>query len=404
MRYRLGILDTHPIQYHAPWYRALARIVDLHVFYCHRQANTDHARTGFGMAFEWDVPLLEGYDYRFLTNCARRPDVSNFAGCNTPEIVDIIRRDRFDAFMVHGWSTYSFWQAMFACWQTSTPLFVRGDSQLVTRRSLAKRLFKRVVYGLFIPRFDAYLVVGERARQYYLHYGATPCRMFYSPHAVDNLFFADHANHLRPEREKWREQWLVPPGATVLLFAGKFTPIKRPIDFVQALSLCKQQGANIWGLMAGDGSLRGEVETMIEQLQAPITLVGFLNQSEMPRAYTASDMLVLLSDSETWGLVVNEAMASGLPAIISDTVGCGQDLVIPGQTGEVFRCGAVEELAQIIMHLSEAPETILTMGVNARRHIERYSIPVAVDGVLAALNTSTGCHSPPLPVIRSPHD
>src|SRR5215211_6106940 len=118
---RVGVLATHPIQYYAPLYRALAARMDLDVFFSHRQTASDQAAAGFGVAFDWDGPLLDGYRSRFLTNVARSPAVDRFWGCNTPEIGGLIETGNFNAFIVHGWSTFSYWQAMSACWRTRTP-------------------------------------------------------------------------------------------------------------------------------------------------------------------------------------------------------------------------------------------------------------------------------------------
>lgn len=393
MPYRVGILCTHPIQYYAPWYRALAQEVDLEVFFCHRQTGEGQAEAGFGVPFEWDTPVLEGYSYRFLTNRARRPNVFTFWGCDTPEIRDVIHRECFDAFIVHGWYVKSYWQAILACWQTGTPILVRGDSQLTTPRSAVKRLFKLFVYRAFIPRFDGYLVVGERNRQYYLYYGADESKMFFTPHAVDNEFFASTAADLRPERERLRTEWGIPPDATVFLFAGKFIPVKRPLDFVRAIEQAAQSNQDLWGLMVGDGPFRAEIETLIKQKGLPIALSGFLNQTEMPKAYAASDVLVLPSESETWGLVVNEAMASGLPAVISDTVGCALDLVKPGQTGEIFPSGLVVELTRILVNFAREPVRIQRMGINACSYIERYSVSNVAEGTLAAVRFIAASHN-----------
>src|SRR5262245_9730975 len=90
-RPRLAVVVSHPIQYQAPWFRALARATDLTVLFCHKQDAADHGRSEFGVPFEWDIPLLDGYEYRWLTNCAARPDVSSFRGCDTPEIANILR-------------------------------------------------------------------------------------------------------------------------------------------------------------------------------------------------------------------------------------------------------------------------------------------------------------------------
>ena len=117
---------------------------------------------------------------------------------------------------------------------------------------------------------------------------------------------------------------------------------------------------------------------------------GFVNQTEMPKAYAASDALVLPSTSETWGLVVNEAMASGLPAIVSDQVGCGSDLVLPGETGEVFTCGAVAELTSILARLAGARSFLSELGAQAQRLVQRYSPSEAVRGTVAAVECVVG--------------
>ena len=387
-KYYLGILTTHPIQYYVPWYKALAEHpeINLRVFYCHRQTPEGQAQAGFGVPFDWDIPLLEGYDYQFLKNKAHNPNVFTFSGCDTPEIKEIIRQNSFDAFIIHGWYVKSFWQAMRTCWQTKTPIMVRGDSQLSTKRSLLKRLLKYPFYRWFIPRFDAYLVVGKRAREYYLHYGAEEKKMFFVPHAVDNKFFVSHCLSLEPNRESLRKQWGIPEDSIVFLFAGKLIPKKRPHDFLKALEVTRVNSSQIFGLIVGDGPLCSELETYSRKANLPVKFTGFLNQNEMPKAYTVSNALILPSDGgETWGLVVNEAMACGLPAIVSDQVGCVPDLIRPGETGEIFPCGDVERLAEKLTVLSPNRENLEVMGRNSQKLIKNYSISNAVNGTLKAI-------------------
>ncbi|MBA4445338.1 glycosyltransferase family 4 protein [Cylindrospermopsis raciborskii CS-506_D] len=389
-KYRLGILVTHPIQYYVPWYQNLATHpgIILTVYYCYQQTAQGQAAAGFGVAFDWDIPLLQGYNYQFLVNQSSNPNVFDFWGCDTPEITDIIKLGKFDAFIVHGWYTKSYWQAILACWQSQTPLFVRGDSHLLTERSSLKVWLKYRFYRWFIPKFTRYLAVGRRAEEYYLYYGAQATKIVFCPHAVDNQFFASHALALSGERGKIRQDWGIPENALVFLFVGKFIPKKRPGDFLGAIALASQKSAHIWGLMVGDGELCPEMVTTAQSQQLNITFVGFLNQTQLPRAYTAADVLVLPSDGgETWGLVVNEAMASGLPAIVSDRVGCSPDLVIPGKTGEIFPCGDVAALAQILQRFAAHPGDVATMGNAAKSLIAHYSISQAVAGTVTAVKS-----------------
>ena len=101
---KVGVLTTHPIQYQVPWFRLLHAdpSVDLHVFFC-MLPDAEQQGEGFGVAFDWDVPLLDGYRWQQLENVAAEPSLTRFTGCDTPAIGDIVRAGGWDAFIVNGW-------------------------------------------------------------------------------------------------------------------------------------------------------------------------------------------------------------------------------------------------------------------------------------------------------------
>ena len=383
---RVGILATHPVQYYAPWYRALARLVDLDVFFSHRQTSEGQARAGFGVAFEWDVPVLEGYRSTFLRNTARHPDVSRFWGCVTPELSSIITRGRFDAFIVQGWMTASYLQAIRACKRTGTPILVRGDSHLATPRSPWLRAVKWPAYRWLISQFDGYLVVGSRARAYVLHYGARADRCFDAPHSVDNQFFASHADAIRHERPSLRRECGVPEDGPAALFVGKLIDGKAADVFIESVARAAAH-TSLTGLIVGDGPLRPTLEALARRLNAPVRFAGFLNQTQLVRAYAMSDVLVVPSVSETWGLVINEAMASGLPAVVSSGVGAADDLVLPGRTGDVFPVGDVNALSTILVRVASDATYRAALGRNARAHICRFDTAATAAGTVHAIET-----------------
>lgn len=394
-RYRIGILDTHPIQYHAPLYRKLAEVLELKVFYAHRQTPEGQAAGGFGVAFDWDVPLLAGYPHVFLKNAARRPGVDHFRGCDAPEIPGIIEGQRFDGFIVHGWHSLACWQAMRACWRTGTPLFVRGDSQLATPRPWWVRTAKRAVYRAFIPRFDVYLTVGQRARAYYLHYGADPARMVFCPHAVDNEWFAAQAQEARPRREALRRGMGVEHDDILLLFVGKFIAKKRISDLLEAAARLRGGGLHIRACLVGSGPLEADLRAQAGGLSLPAHFAGFKNQSELSAYYCAADLLVLPSDGgETWGLVVNEAMACGLPAVVSDACGCAPDLIEEGKTGRTYPPGDVPALANAIGTLLPRMRSMeIEQALQEKMRV--YSITRAVEGILGALEAAARARKGP---------
>jgi len=391
-KYRLAVISTHPIQYHAPWFRGMAAHPDLenHVYYCHKATPQEQARAGFSVEFDWDVPLLSGYSYSFLQNVARPAGHGRFGGFDTPEIGKIIRERQYDAVLVNGWNYKSAWQAIWAAWQSGIKVFVRGDSHLHVTRSRSMRLTKLLAYRRFVPRFDACLAPGIWSREYFAYYGARPDRIFFVPHVVDADFMTMESRRLRTHRSELRRQWVLRDDSVVFLFVGKFTGTKCPLDFVRAVYEASKNEASVTGLMVGDGPMRGACEDFVRSHDAPISFTGFLNQSQIVRAYASTDALVLPSVGETWGMVVNEAMACGQPCLVSDRVGCSPDLVLPGETGIIFPHCNVPALSAAMVNLARNPKQIATMGENAYNRLRGYSVQAAVNGVLQALAASVG--------------
>lgn len=346
MKQRIGFLVSHPIQYYAPIFRELAKISDLKVYFAHRQNAEQQARAGYGVAFEWDVDLLSGYESEFLTNVARVPSTGSFFGCNSPEIGNRIEAGRFDGFVVPGWSLRSYWQAVRASRRVGVPVMVRGDSQLGGRRSPVVRLAKAVAFRELLRQFDGYLHVGQRNRAYLEHYGAPADRLFFSPHCVDNDTFARTCAAARREVPAVAEEAV---RARRVLFVGRLVGDKRPMDLVEAAALLVARGRHIELVVAGAGELESSLRTAAERTGVPTRFMGFVNQSRLPSVYATADVLVLPSTArETWGLVVNEAMACGVPAVVSDAVGCGPDLIEPGRTGAVAPLGDIARLADAV--------------------------------------------------------
>src|SRR5262249_25697615 len=148
---------------------------------------------------------------------------------------DIIRRRHYDAILVNGWSYKSAWQAIWTAWRTGVKVLVRGDSHLHAQRNRPIRLTKLLVYRRFVPRFDACLAAGEWSREYFAYYGAGLDRIFLVPHVIDSEYMCSESRRLGPMRPELRRHWGLREDGTVFLFVGKFTEIKRPLDFVQAI-------------------------------------------------------------------------------------------------------------------------------------------------------------------------
>lgn len=376
---RVAIAASHPIQYQAPLFRELARQIEIHVFFAHQATAEDQAAAGFGVPFQWDIDLLSGYPHTFLHNRASAPNLDRFAGCDTPSIAIELARGNFDVALLMGWRLKSDWQALHAARGLHIPVMVRGDSQLLTQRSLIKRAGKAVVYPIVLRAFDAALYVGEQSRRYWRHYGYPAHRMFFAPHCVDNDWFSARATE--GARDALRAAHGISPETKVALFAGKLLPFKRPLDLVSAASILRREGVMLSVLVAGSGPLEAQMAELAASSGVPLVNLGFCNQSIMPSVFAAADLVVLPSSSdETWGLVINEALACGKPVVVSDACGCAADLAADGTAGATFRCGDFEDLTAVMRRVIAHPPPRDAIAIKAHS----YSLEAAADGVLNA--------------------
>jgi glycosyltransferase involved in cell wall biosynthesis len=388
----LGVFATHPIQYYVPWFRALEDEFDLQVLYAYRQDAEGQANAGFDVAFEWDVPLLEGYSYMWLENESSDPSLRSFWGCDTPQVRDVIGERTFDAFLCLGWNKKCFLQAAHACIRNGVSLLFQGDSQLRTPRSLLTRAAKYLPYRVLLPQASAHLYVGERNRRYLRHYGVPDDRLCFSPRFVDNEFFRGrgHQAEENGRATEIRDKFSIPSSAFVTAFVGKFIPKKRVSDLIAAYRYLDTDRADSHHLLLiGDGPLRTKLEDEVSRgdLEDRIHFAGFQNQKKLPAFYRAADSIVLPSDGrETWGLVVNEGMACGRPAIVSDAVGCAPDLVETAETGYQFEMGNPEALAGATRALKRQWRSRREpMQEAIRERIDQYSIRKATEGLRTAV-------------------
>ncbi len=389
MKLQLAIVETHPIQYKAPLFRKLAADprLDLTVFFA-MVPDAAQQGAGFGVAFEWDSPLLAGYPHEVLANRAKRPSVTAYAGCDTPGIYGRLRGLCPDAVLVNGWVAKTCLQALWACKRLGIPCLVRGEANLLRPRAA----WKHALHGLLLRQYAGWLAIGSANREFYRFHNCPEARIFWAPYAVDNDFFAAQAAARAGKRRELRAALGLPAEAVVFLFAGKLEAKKRPLDLLEAVArLPADLKSRVHVLIAGDGPLRGECERRAQAENLPATFAGFLNQSRLPDAYAVADVLVLPSDAgETWGLVVNEAMASGRPAVVSRAAGCCADLIAENATGRSFECGDVAALADVLAGYAREPAAAARHGAAAAERVRAFGLDAAAAGIAAAAQACAG--------------
>lgn len=392
-RYKLLIVASHPVQYAAPAYREMAAHprLDLLVAYCSLQGAEEGLDPEFGVKVAWDVPLLEGYRWVHVPNRSPMPGIGGFFGLINPGLWSLIRRGSFDAVLIYGYNFLSYWIAGLAARRAGCALLMGTDAvQLKSKhggwwwKRWVKGPFVRFVYGL--P--DIVTVPSTRTRRFLRTLGIADERMTLTHYTVNNHFFTETAACV--DRAAVRASWQIPADALVALYGAKLAPWKRPQDLLEALARMRPTdapGPAIYAVFAGEGALRKELEARAETLglKDRVRFLGFVNQRQLPMVYAAADLLVLPSENEPWGLVVNEAMACGIPAVVSDQVGAATDLIVSGETGEVFPVGDVDALAAILAELHYDRAKLARLASGARERIAGWSYADHVAGMVDAV-------------------
>jgi len=382
--HKLCVITTHPIQYMAPWFRALAQEpkFDLAVIFL-RELNATQQGVGFGQAFQWDVPLRQGYASRVLGVAAGFGSLPKTLW----RLRRAIREIRPDAVLITGWNEPGLMAAYPLIRLLGVPVILRGESNALRPRAALTRLLHRMLLGFV----SAVVVIGKANRLFYLNNGVAPDKLFGGAYFVESERMVSMAEAHAGDRPDLRSACGFGEEDFVFTFVGKHVPFKRPVLLVDAAALARRRGLPVKLLFAGSGELTEALKQRAAELNVPVYFTGFLNQTEMWQAYVPADAFVLPStNGETWGLVTNEAMLFGLPVIVSDQVGCGPDLVIEGETGYVFS-GWVEGLADAMEKLLMRRDSAKAMGAAGRRLVlEQYSMPVATAGLKAALEAVNG--------------
>jgi glycosyltransferase involved in cell wall biosynthesis len=391
---RLAYLVSHPIQYQAPLLRRIARepALDLTVFFGSDFSVRGYRDEGFGVDVKWDVALLEGYKHEFLPRLRDTGTEGLLTPINYGLTARLVGRDgkpRYDALWVHGYATASQMHGILAAKALGIPVLVRSDSTLRDRpRSGAKRLAKRIFFGVLRRLVDGVLVSGSWNREYWRHSMGEDFPMFLLPYAVDNAWFQTRCREAVCRREELREELGLEAGRPVILFASKMQTRKHCNDLIEAYARLSPGGGQeprAYLVVVGDG----EERTALEQQAAAsgltsIRFCGFRNQTQLPRLFDLASVFVLPARHEPWGLIVNEVMNAGKPVIVSDDVGCHPDLITDGVEGFVYPVRDVAALESALRRVLASPEASAEMGRAALDRIAQWSFEEDVAGLKEA--------------------
>jgi glycosyltransferase involved in cell wall biosynthesis len=354
------IFETHPIQYKAPIYQRLQQLRpgSFRVIYGTDGSMRDGLDPEFGRKVTWDVPLLDGYPHTVLGN-QKGPALEGIRSLSGRGIFKLLRQEKPQAVLVAPF-LFEFDIVVFlSCLLLRIPIWIRVETQdEAVVRPKWKGDVRTAVYWVAYKFVAHAFFIGILNRDHLMRHGIKPEKMSLAPYASPLKFPADTAARQKL-RDETRAKLGIASDEIMLLFAGKLIDKKNPALILTALALLPADLAKkIRVVYVGSGELEPVLRREAEKFPGQVQFAGFINQSEMPAYYLAADILALPSRrmGETWGLVVNEALAAGSGVIVSAAVGSSRDFG-KSERVRVIPDNSSNACAQAIMGLMKLPRS-----------------------------------------------
>lgn len=285
-----------------------------------------------------------------------------------------------DVILCGGYNYLASWQAQYWARRNEVPFLLWCESTIYDQRdkyALVEALKRR-----FIEKCDGFVVPGTSSQIYVQETGGAVKHTFIAPNAVDNELFASHAESAQRNASRIRGKLGLP--SRYFLFVGRLVRSKGVLDLIDAYgSLPEKLRSEVGLILAGDGPLRAELESRGRLIfPGAVHLPGFVHRDELANYYALADCFVFPTHSDPWGLVINEAMACGLPIICSEVAGCAADLI--EANGRIVASEDITQLAYAMQEFAENPSLRQQMSVRSRQMIHDYSPNTCAAGIVEA--------------------
>lgn len=387
----LLVIATHPIQYLAPIYRLVETKfgIRMRMLYGSDFSVSGYFDKEFQTPLAWDVDLFASPERCAFLSRASAGGAKSLDEVNAKGMGRAIRQFRADAVLLTGYSPLFHLHAFYHAYRLGVPILFRAETAQFAHTNGWHRTVRNVLLRALYSKCTRLLPIGKRSYAHYRDLGCPESKLVLSPYCVDTTPFQCEEDSREALRAVGRAELGIPEDRIVLLFSGKIIAHKRPLMLLEAVkSLPFDVRSRITIAFLGNGpDLPAVREAAACSPAIPIVCTGFKGQTQLSRYYHSADALVLPSKSETWGLVVNEALHHGLPCVVTDNVSSALDLVLPGVTGEIAS-GSVEDLSRAI-------ERVLRLiGQKAvreqcRAHMGHYTVEEAAKGIFRAFGEAT---------------
>jgi len=387
-KFRLAVIAKHPVYTQRLLYQRLARHpeVDLTIFFGSDFGITEGkvpvVQKGITVKL-YEAPDLSGIAHKFLKNYGISPAPTGFWSPIAPGIWRELRRERFDAILIHGYGTLLDIIAYLAALITKTPVLMMGETYLRSDRQGWKGALKGIYVRAWLKRVAAGLPIGTISKRFYQHYGIDQERLFIVPYSVENAQIRAEAEKLSGIREQLKSKYGIPPGLPVIIFVGRLIKRKHPLDILKAFQRIQQRAVLV---IVGDGPRMDILRQHIDENKIEnVYLLGSHTPGETRELFSLSDIFVLGSSYEPWGFVVNEAMCFDLPVIVADGVAAAYDLVEHGSNGFMYPARDIDALAGYFEALVDDPARRTAMGERSAEIIDAWNYDLGVERIVSAL-------------------
>jgi len=382
MKRRLVILTEIISPYRIPLFNALAGNpdVELHVVFL---AETDPSLR------QWRVYKDEvRFSHEVLPSWRRR--VGPFNVLLNGRVARALSTASPHAILCGGYNYVASWQALAWAGKRGVPFLLWSESHLHELRR--GRALVELLKSEFIDRCDGFVVPGQWAAEYLRAHKIREDVIFTAPNAVDNDLFAGAAAKARRNSAANRRDLNLPE--RYFLFAGRLVREKGVFELLSAYAGLEENLRKQVGLVfVGDGAGRVELQKQAASISTgSIGFAGFAHREQLAAYYALADMLILPTYTDTWGLVVNEAMACGLPVVLSRTAGCGPDLVKENWNGLLVPPKDAQALTAAMTAMACRPDLCTTMGVRSSERITHFSPTVWSTSIERALQATAGAY------------
>ncbi len=378
---KLAIITTHPIQYQIPLFKSLKKKgIKFKVFFASKHGVVKNKiDPEFLRKVKWDInsDMLKGYESKFSK--VQKYNVNDFR-----LYYDNIEREllegNFNYILILGWNNIHYLRAIYFAVKNNIKILLRVETNLKFTKNLIKKILKKIVLKFFFKKVSYFLSIGKLNKEFYLSHGVKKNKILSAPYFVDNDFFNISLNKKNTKKKLKFEN------KKIILFVGKLIKRKNPFEFIRIAELNRDK-INLHFVIIGDGILKKKCVEYIKNLNLTnVSLLGFVNQNKIREYYKVSDLMIVTSFYETWGLNINEAFASNVPVICSHDCGASSDLVVNKKTGFVYKTGNINDLNKKINLILHDKKLASAMLKNIKKKIKHYSLKNTEDTIFKILN------------------